>query len=166
MVHQRVLRRGPNGVAAEEHYRELATVLAARGMEVVWIGAMAEQELNRRLSAAAGIDATAQFDYCELATLAGHALFAITSDSGPMHVLSTAGLPVYAFFGPTDWRRSHALGQQQRVLTNPVSCSPCYLPVCPPERRHECIQDISPDMVIARLEADGLLCGVRETPRD
>ena len=151
---------------AEEHYRELATVLAARGIEVVWIGAMAEQELNRRLSAAAGIDATGQFDYCELAALAGHALFAITSDSGPMHVLSTANLPVYAFFGPTDWRRSHALGQQQRVLTNPVSCSPCFLPVCPSERRHECLQGISPALVIARLEADGLLGGVRETSGD
>jgi ADP-heptose:LPS heptosyltransferase len=83
-----------------------------------------------------------------------------------MHVLSTANLPVYAFFGPTDWRRSHALGQQQRVLTNPVSCSPCFLPVCPSERRHECLQGISPALVIARLEADGLLGGVRETSRD
>jgi len=104
-----------------------------------------------------GIDATGRFDYRELAILAGHAAFAVTNDSGPMHVMSIAGLPVYAFFGPTDWRRSHALGQQQRVLTNPVFCSPCYLKSCPPERQHACMQGIRAAKVIARLEADGMV---------
>ena len=26
-------------------------------------------------------------------------------------------IPVYGLFGPTDWRRSHALGQRDRVLS-------------------------------------------------
>jgi len=141
----------------EANFLALAAALTARGIGVVWIGAAAEQALNRRLSAEAGIDATGCFGYRELAALAGHALFAVTGDSGPMHLLAATGLPVYAFFGPTDWRRSHALGQQQRVLTSPVACSPCYLPVCPPERRHACLQGMSPASVLARLEADGLL---------
>jgi ADP-heptose:LPS heptosyltransferase len=143
----------------EDAFLELATGLVARGIAVVWVGADAERDLNRRLSAVAGIDTTDRFDYCELAALAGQALFAITGDSGPMHLFSSTGLPVYAFFGPTDWRRSHAPGQQQRVLTNPVPCSPCYLQECPAQRRHECLQGISPAMVIARLEEDGLLSG-------
>jgi ADP-heptose:LPS heptosyltransferase len=142
---------------AEANYRELAAALAHRGLEVVWIGATAERELNHRLSAVVGVDATGQFDHRELAALAAYARFAVTSDSGPMHLLSIAGRPVYAFFGPTDWRRSHALGQQGRVLTNPVLCSPCHLPVCPPERRHACLDGITPAMVLARLEADRLL---------
>jgi ADP-heptose:LPS heptosyltransferase len=142
---------------AEASFLELATALVERGMGVVWVGAAAERELNRRLSAATGVDATGQFDLRELAALAGHAQFAVTNDSGPMHVMSAGGLPVYAFFGPTDWRRSHALGQQQRVLTNPVPCSPCYLTSCPLERQHECLHGISPAMVLARLEAEGLL---------
>jgi len=83
--------------------------------------------------------------------------FAICNDSGPMHLLSLSGIPVHAFFGPTDWRRSHALGQQEHVLINPVPCSPCFLNVCPPERRHECLADISPDRVFARLQADKLV---------
>mgnify|MGYP000588531947 CR=1 FL=1 len=70
---------------------------------------------------------------------------------------AAAGLPVYAFFGPTDWRRSHALGQQDRVLTNPVPCSPCHLPVCPPEKRHTCLDGITPAAVLARMESDGVL---------
>jgi ADP-heptose:LPS heptosyltransferase len=84
-------------------------------------------------------------------------VFAVTNDSGPMHILATAGLPVYACFGPTDWRRSHAPGQESRILTNPVSCSPCYLKSCPPERQHACLQGISPAMVMERLKMDGML---------
>jgi len=141
----------------EANFLALAKALTARGIGVVWIGATAEQALNRRLSAVVGIEATGRFGYRELAALAGYALFAVTGDSGPMHLLASTGLPVYAFFGPTDWRRSHALGQPQRVLTSPVSCSPCYRPVCPPERGQACLQGIPPATVLARLEADGLL---------
>jgi ADP-heptose:LPS heptosyltransferase len=72
-------------------------------------------------------------------------------------VLALAGVPVYALFGPTDWRRSHALGQQDNVLYNPVECSPCHLPVCPPQRAHACLAGLAPEVVLARIEANGLL---------
>ena len=121
----------------EQHYAELATQLEARDCTVVWIGGEPDRALNRRLSSLAA--------------------FALVSDSGPMHILAAAGLPVYAFFGPTDWRRSHAPGQQDRVLTHPVPCSPCHLPVCPPEKLHRCLDAISPVAVILRLEKDGVL---------
>ena len=141
----------------ERHYLELARLLEAHRCRVVWIGGEAERELNRRLSAAAGLDATCAFDFRQLIALGQRAAFAVVSDSGPMHILAAAGLPVYAFFGPTDWRRSHALGQQDRVLTNPVPCRPCHLPVCPPEKRHTCLDGITPAAVLARMESDGVL---------
>ena len=143
----------------EDAFLELASRLTAYGMVPVWTGADAERELNRRLSAVTGVDATGRFDYSGLAALACHAAFAVTGDSGPMHLFSTAGLPVYAFFGPTGWRRSHALGQSERVLTNAVPCSPCYRPVCPPQRRHACLREVTPAMVIERLKTDGVLNG-------
>lgn len=138
-------------------FLELAMSLECRGMSVIWLGANAERDVNRQLAGATGIDATAVFSLVELAALGRRAAFAICNDSGPMHVLSSAGLPVYAFFGPTDWRRSHALGQAAHVLVNPVPCSPCYLPVCPPQRHHACLTGITPEMVLARLETDGML---------
>ena len=92
-----------------------------------------------------------------LAELGRRARFAVTNDSGPMHVLSCAGIPLYAFFGPTSVARSHALGQRQRVLVHPVPCSPCWLPVCPPSRAHACMQGLTPGSVIERLIRDGLL---------
>ena len=141
----------------ERHYADLARLLAARDCRVIWVGSDADRALNRRLSTVTGLDATGAFDFRQLLALGQQASFAVVSDSGPMHILAAANIPVYAFFGPTDWRRSHAIGQQGRVLTNPVSCSPCHWPVCPPERRHVCIDTISAEDVVARLKNDGLL---------
>jgi ADP-heptose:LPS heptosyltransferase len=156
-VHAGSSRQWPSKRWPEDCFRSLAVSLEERGLKVVWIGGEDERTLNARLAAHAGVDATAAFGLAELLALADHAVFAVTNDSGPMHVLSAAALPVYAFFGPTDWRCSHALGQAERVFFNKVPCSPCHLPVCPPERGHACMQDITPETVLARLEADGLL---------
>ena len=157
LMHAGSSRQWPAKRWGEAHYQTLATNLEARGFVVIWIGGEDERALNSRLANHAGVDATAAFSFAGLLALAGHAAFAVTNDSGPMHVLSAAGLPVYAFFGPTDWQRSHAPGQAVRVLVNPVPCSPCQLPVCPPQRQHACLQGITPETVLARLVADGLL---------
>ena len=140
-----------------QFFRQLALALESRGLTVIWLGGEAERELNRQLAGTAGIDATAVFSLGELAALGRHAAFAVTNDSGPMHLLSTASLPVYAFFGPTDWRRSHAAGQASHVLVKPLPCSPCHLPVCPPQQQHACLRELLPETVLAKLEADGML---------
>lgn len=141
----------------EDYFLELAMALEAAGLTVIWLGGEAERELNRRLAEQTGFDASAVFSLVELAALGRRAAFALGNDSGPMHLLACADLPVYACFGPTDWQRSHAPGQSTRVLVNPVPCSPCHLPVCPPRRQHACLRGLSPDTVLARLAADGWL---------
>jgi ADP-heptose:LPS heptosyltransferase len=121
------------------HFARLAEGLADAGLALVWLGAEPDIPLNRRLSAAHGIDATGAFSIAQLPLLARHARFALTNDSGPMHALAAAGIPVYAFFGPSDWRRNHALGQGQRVFASPDLAA------------------ISPDAVLERLRRDQLL---------
>ena len=141
----------------EQHFLELAQALTGQGLTVVWLGSAAERDSNRRLARSVGVDATAAFSLAELVALGEHARFVLSNDSGPMHVLSLADVPVYALFGPTDWQRSHALGQRDHVLCNPVECSPCHLPVCPPQRAHACLAGLAPEVVLARIEANGLL---------
>jgi ADP-heptose:LPS heptosyltransferase len=155
LMHAGSSPRWPSKRWPARYYRELAVELTARGLQVIWLGADSDRPLNRTLASATGTDASGAFSLPELAGLARRSLFAITNDSGPMHILACAGLPVFACFGPTDWRRSHAFGQQHRVLTNPVSCSPCRLPVCPPQHHHACMQDMIPARVLAELEAEG-----------
>lgn len=145
-------KRWPSG-----HFIELARGIEAAGIRVIWIGGPDEVELNRALAAQVGCDLTGAFSIPGLAELARLARFAVVNDSGPMHLLSAAGIPVYAFFGPTDWRRSHAVGQRERVLTHAVECSPCHLTECPPARQHACLALVTPEQVLERLRSDGLL---------
>jgi ADP-heptose:LPS heptosyltransferase len=139
------------------HFITLATVLEQQGLAIIWVGGAEDAKLNQTLAQIIGIDATGIFSLLELAELARHARFAITTDSAPMHAIAAASVPVYALFGPTDWRRSHAIGQRERVLSNPVSCSPCYLPQCPAEQAHRCLVALKPEAVLARIRRDDLL---------
>lgn len=141
----------------EAHFATLAIGLAEQGYAVIWIGANEDRDVNRRLARQVGMDATGAFSLPELAALGRRAEFAVVNDSAPMHILSASALPVYALFGPTDWRRSHGLGQAARVLLNPVACSPCHRPVCPPGFDHRCLSELTPAHVLARLAADGWL---------
>ena len=157
LLHAGASERWPAKRWEAESYAALAAVLDTRGFTVIWIGGAADRAVNRRLAGETGIDATDAFSITELVALGRRARFAVVNDSGPMHLLAAAALPVYALFGPTDWRRSHALGQEGRVLRHAVDCSPCFLPECPPGRGHRCLREITPATVLARLEADGRL---------
>jgi len=161
LVHPGSGTRWPSKRWEERSFLELAKRLVERGLGVIWIGGVDETDRVRRLASGCGVNAAGLFTLSEIAGLGRHAIFAITNDSGPMHVLAAAGLPVYAFFGPTDWRRSHAPGQAGRVLTHPVDCSPCHLGVCPPQRGHACLSAVTPTQVMARLESDGMLNQVK-----
>lgn len=98
----------------------LAKRLVDNGLRPVWLGTLADKAQNADfVQRAGGIDASGAFNIPELALCGERFAFAVTNDSGPMHVLSASGIPVYGLFGPSDWRRNHALGQQDHVITNP-----------------------------------------------
>jgi len=135
------------------YFEALGRRLIEHGLVPVWIGGPNDAAENQRLCAAAGgIDATAAFALPALAELARHARFAVANDSGPMHVLAAASIPVFGLFGPSDWRRNHALGQRDRV----IACVECV------EEFHgldtaECLDRISCETVWARLKDSGVV---------
>ena len=137
------------------YFASLAARLRAQGEVEVWLGAGPDRARNAALSGAGDIDATAAFDILELAECGRHARFAVTNDSGPMHVLATAGIPVFGLFGPSDWRRNHALGQGNRVLAC-VDFDPRF----GGHAEGDCLAAISVDAVWSRLQTDGLVDGV------
>lgn len=128
------------------HFAALGERLAAEGLGVVWIGAAPDASLNRALAARVGIDATGAFDVAALAELGRRARFAVTNDSGPMHVLSASGVPVFGLFGPSDWRRNHAIGQRDRVIAAEAVAG-----------AGRALADVGVEVVLARLRDEALL---------
>lgn len=134
----------------------LAQMIEQAGISCVWVGGQEDRGINSRLAASVGVDATGGFPLLQLYLLGGRAQFAVTNDSGPMHILALAGIPVFSFFGPTNWVRSHAAGQQERVLHNQTPCSPCFLKQCPLNKKHACLAGISPAEAFSRINAENL----------
>ena len=130
------------------HFRELAAELLQAGLTAIWIGGPDDIALNRELSRAGGIDATAEFTLNELVELGRNACFAVTNDSAPMHAFACSGIPVFALFGPTDWRRHHAVGQQANIIAADAS-QPSFAPAP--------IGDLEIGAVTRRLRLAGLL---------
>lgn len=134
------------------HFSALAACLLKDGMEVVWLGAEPDRARNEAFARVGGVDATGVFSIPELAELGRFARCAVTNDSGPMHVLSAAGIPVFGLFGPSDWRRNHALGQAGHVIAC-VDHDPRYAG----QRSADCLAALSVDAVWSRLLAAGVL---------
>ena len=131
------------------YFLELALALKDSGCTIVWVGADNERETIRRYSGQVGIDAGNMFSINMLAELGRYARFAVTNDSGPMHVLSCSGIPVYAFFGPTNWRRNHAIGQAENIIVSADSAPEKFMPVT--------LSNITPAQVLHRLRERKLL---------
>ena len=132
------------------YYQELATVLSESGYTIIWAGSDSDIELNKHLSSTVGIDTTCMFSLAALAELGRHAKFAITNDSGPMHVLSSSGIPVYALFGPTNWRRCHAIGQENNIIAADMVAGQFGA-----NSNKTDIKNISVETVLNRLYKDG-----------
>jgi heptosyltransferase-1 len=66
----------------------------------------------------------------ELTEVIRHARFVISNDSGPMHIASALGVPVFAIFGPTDPVRTGPYEIGHTVIKEDIPCSPCFKRKC------------------------------------
>ena len=130
------------------YFRELAVSLAPRGYLTLWIGGEDDRDANAGLARVTGADATGAYSFLQLVALTARAQFAVTNDSGPMHLLACGSIPVYGLFGPTDWRRNHAVGQRDRVLS---------LNRDEPVFRKTSLAELKTEHALRQLERDGVL---------
>lgn len=151
-----LLHAGASATRAEKRWPYFAALgrrLHEAGITPVWVGAEAEREDNEKLrTRAGGIDAAGEFSITELAELGRDARFAVTNDSGPMHVLAAAAIPVFGLFGPSDWRRNHALGQADNVIACVETCAEFA-----GARTAPCLDRIPVELVWQRLAGQGLV---------
>ena len=69
-------------------------------------------------------------DLKELIEVIRGAKFVVSNDSGPMHIATALGIPVFAIFGPTDSLRTGPYGKGHTVMREDISCSPCFKRTC------------------------------------
>jgi len=132
-----------------ERYGALGDRLAAGGVASAVVIGPGEEALGAAVAAAARARLPvlgADLDPLELAALFSCARAVVSNDSGPMHLAAAVGVPVAAFFGPTDPGRTAPSGSPSRILDRYVFCSPCFLKECP--YGHECMKEITVEMAL------------------
>jgi heptosyltransferase-2 len=87
----------------------------------------------------------------ELKALVARARLLLTNDTGPRQIAVAFARPSVVLMGPTDPRHTAHHLERQRVLREPVACSPCHLRRCPID--HRCLTRIAPERAVAAAEA-------------
>lgn len=100
------------------NYEALAQVLVTRGITPVILGSAAEKSLIASIPSA--IDLTGQTSFPDLADLARAARFAVGNDTGPMHLLATAGCCCITLFSKdSNPSQCAPVGPWTRILQRP-----------------------------------------------
>ncbi len=127
-----------------ENFARLCDELAKRNIRVVITGSGEDQALAEELVALTRnkpINAVGKTTITELAALVRRCKVFISSDSAPMHIASSVGVPLVAIFGPTDPKRHLVPPANYQVFWKELPCSPCYLRSCP--IGHPCMKKIT-----------------------
>ena len=123
-----------------DRYRGLAVWLADRGITPVVIGTAAERPLADAIRAGTTAhDLTGQTGFDDLADLARGAACAVGNDTGPMHLIATAGCPSLVLFSRD---------------SDPARCAPRAPPHAPPVHvlRRDDLTTLPPPDVLAALQ--------------
>ena len=137
------------------HFAAAAELLARRlGLLPVLAPAASEAGLARAIAGALPVRAVALVDPApeleRLKALVARAALVLTNDSGPRQIAVALGRPAVVVMGPSDPGHSAQHLERQRVLREPVPCSPCGLRRCPID--HRCMTRLRPERVLAAAE--------------
>jgi heptosyltransferase-2 len=134
-----------------ESFAKAADAIArSHGLRPVLAPGPGEEQIAVRIRAAMGERAVCLADpptrLDELVALVAGARLHLGNDTGPRHVAVALSVPTVVVMGPTDARHTAHHLERQRVLREPVECSPCHRKTCPID--HRCMTRISPDRVV------------------
>lgn len=110
------------------------TAIERFGVYAVLAGSEKDKKRYEAICREAGpkaISLAGLIDLKGLAALMGLCLFAITVDTGPMHIAAAAGAKVIALFGPTAPWRTGPYGKGHIIIRTGIPCSPCFKKKCP-----------------------------------
>jgi len=136
-----------------EHMAKLCDILGHKNIRVILTGENKDKILVRKLIARAHAKPASfvgKTTVLQLAALIKCCRVYITADSAPLHIAASMGVPLIAFFGPTDARRHMPPAGKSVVLHKPMKCSPCYSSICK-IKTHACMNDILPEEVAQKV---------------
>jgi lipopolysaccharide heptosyltransferase II len=120
---------------SDRRFAEFARAAIERyGLKAALVGGPGDRdrlEAMRKKIGERAVNTAGEIDLLELASLFRLSAFAVTVDSGPMHIAAAVGTKTIALFGPTAPKRTGPYGKEHIVISKNLPCSPCFLRKCP-----------------------------------
>ncbi|HET6513492.1 MAG TPA: glycosyltransferase family 9 protein, partial [Candidatus Kapabacteria bacterium] len=141
-----------------ENYVALAKDLSEKGFAIELFGSKEDRDVCTIItSSVTGVtDHSGKISLADLPAALARCSFAITNDSGLMHVASAVGLSTLSFFGPTVREFGFAPRSSKAMVLENVGlyCRPCTkigLDHCP-EKHFRCMKEITPEQALITIE--------------
>jgi len=130
----------------DDRFIELARqIIDGKKLDCVLVGGPSDKAGLDSMAKAIGSGAFSMAgatDLKELFCLFRLAEFAVTVDSGPMHIAAASGVRTVALFGPTAPWRTGPYGKGHVIVRKGLACSPCFKKEC---ASIECMEKITVD---------------------
>jgi heptosyltransferase-2 len=136
------------------HFAQLARRLGGAGVAAWILGGPADAPIGAEVAAlaeGAATDLTGRTSLAEAIDLIAAASAVVSNDSGLMHVAAALGRPVVALYGSTSPAFTPPLSPEAVILSENLSCSPCFERTCPLGHLN-CLTELAPARVWAALE--------------
>lgn len=139
---------------SEERFAQIVEFLSnEKGLTPVFLGTKKDSEKYERILAyiKAPLDKQplnfcGEFDLKESLAMTSFASIMVGCDSGNLHMASSLNVPVVGIYGPMNYKKWYAYGENNKILKADLSCMPCGLKK-PCKYSHKCLSDISVEQV-------------------
>jgi heptosyltransferase-2 len=138
---------GPTKSWPSEKYQQVTADLSG-DLPVVLAGGVAERQLCDEVigHSSTAVNLAGRTSLGELFALVEGARVVVANDSGVPHVAASLGTPAVVIFGSTSPTWTKPVGENVKVICEPVHCSPCFRRECPTHL--ECYEGIVPERVL------------------
>jgi len=144
--------RWPTKLWPRDSFVALARRLCEKtGLKAVLVGGPGDRaalEGMKEEIGAGAVNLAGQTDLPELAEVLRRAFFAVTVDSGPMHLAAAVGTRCVSLFGPTAPWRTGPYGPGHIIVRKGLDCSPCFSRKC---AEPKCMTTITVDDVLGSM---------------
>ena len=137
------------------HFAELAKNLTERHFTVWALGSRKDAEIGdaiTRQSGGACRNLCGVTDLEQAIDILAMSDFAVTNDSGLMHVAAAVDRPLVALFGSSSPGFTPPLSSRAAILSLNLSCSPCFKRECPLGHL-DCLEQLLPNRVLDAADA-------------
>ncbi|MDR2905179.1 MAG: lipopolysaccharide heptosyltransferase II [Helicobacteraceae bacterium] len=131
----------------------IANKLIENGCQIWVFGSERDRSLGEELllDSPKSVNLCGKTSLTDAIDLIALAKFAISNDSGLLHIAAAVGINVIAIYGSSTSDYTPPLTDKKEIVSLNLPCSPCFKKRCP-LKHLKCLRDLPPEMILERVK--------------